>query len=69
MMTTNEKDERIRALKQDPDFRALVNALESQTPEQVESFYEHYEHSDGKGEDDATTEKTSHMEADRSESD
>lgn len=69
MMSTNDKDERIKTLRQDPDFRALVDALQSQTPEQVESFYEHFEVSDVKGEDDATTEQTSHPRADRSESD
>lgn len=36
-------DDSIKALRQDPDFRALVNALESQSSEQVESFYSHYE--------------------------
>ncbi|MGO9571850.1 MAG: hypothetical protein ACLP5H_30360, partial [Desulfomonilaceae bacterium] len=39
MMSTDHKDERIKALRQDPDFRALVNALKSQTPDQVDSFY------------------------------
>ena len=69
MMSTNDKDERIKTLRQDPDFRALVDALQSQTPEQVESFYEHFELSDGKGEDGATTEQRSHPRTDRSESD
>lgn len=43
-MKTEDRDERIEALKLDPDYRALVKVLESQTPEQVESFYSHYEH-------------------------
>ncbi len=41
-MRTNHKDKRIKALRHDPDFRALVDALESQTPEQVDSFHSHY---------------------------
>lgn len=43
-MKTEDQDKRMEALKQDPDYRALVKVLELQTPEQVESFYSHYEH-------------------------
>jgi hypothetical protein len=53
-MNKDNKDDRIRALRQDPDFRALVNALESQTTEQVDSFYSQYESEEDTGaEDDA----------------
>jgi len=53
-MNTKDKDERIELLRQDPDFKALVKALESQNQEQVEAFYSHYEHDEDKGvEDDA----------------
>jgi|GEM_PF-4943107 len=45
-MTREEKDERIRALRSDPDFRALVDCLTEQTAEQVESFIEYSERSD-----------------------
>ncbi len=45
-METNCKGERIRELRQDPDFRALVTVLESQSPEQLALFYSHYESSE-----------------------
>jgi hypothetical protein len=48
-METQGKDERVEALRQDPDFRALVSALKAQTPEQVELFYSRCEHSEHEG--------------------
>ena len=33
-------EERIKKLRQDPDFKALVRALKSQTPDQVDRFLE-----------------------------
>ena len=42
-MNKQIENERIKALRSDPDFRALVKSLQSQTPEQLELFYEQYE--------------------------
>lgn len=45
-MTRKDKEERIKALRADPDFRALVECLKEQTGEQVDSFVEYAECSD-----------------------
>jgi hypothetical protein len=52
-MNRKDKEERIKALRSDPDFRALVECLKEQSTEQVESFVEHAEHSDQFEEEDA----------------
>ncbi len=49
-------DERIKALQEDPDFKALVTCLCKQTPEQVDAFIEHLAYSEstkpGRADDD-----------------
>jgi len=49
-MTRSEQ--RIEALRQDPDFRVLVSILKGQTPPQMDrlsDYLEHSEHTDGGG--------------------
>lgn len=48
-MTRQEREDRIRQLRSDPDFRALVECLRDQTPEQIERFAEYAERSDQEG--------------------
>lgn len=45
-MSRKDKEERIKALRADPDFRALVECLQEQSAEQVQLFVEHAEHSE-----------------------
>ena len=52
-MTRQTKEDRIRALRADADFKALVKCLSEQTPEQVEAFVEYAERSDHPQEGDA----------------
>jgi len=40
---TKHGDDRIKKLRDDPDFKALVKLLREQDPERVESFIEHME--------------------------
>jgi hypothetical protein len=40
------REQRIKALRDDPDFRALVRLLRDQRDEQVESFVEYAERSE-----------------------
>jgi hypothetical protein len=42
-MSKRDEDERMRALRDDPDFRALAKTLRDQTPEQVEAFLEEFD--------------------------
>jgi hypothetical protein len=37
------KIQRQKALKADPDYIRLKELLQRQSPQQIESFYEHYE--------------------------
>jgi hypothetical protein len=53
-MNKDNRDDRIKTLRQDLDFRALVTALESQNQDQVGLFYSQYEPEEDTGaEDDA----------------
>ncbi|MBI5251008.1 MAG: hypothetical protein HY912_16080 [Desulfomonile tiedjei] len=46
-MSKKNEDEHIKALRDDPDFRALVEALRDQTPEQLEAFHDEFDGEDG----------------------
>jgi hypothetical protein len=46
-MNIRNQDKRIEMLRQDPDFRALVKLLDSQSAEQVDAFYSQYEREEG----------------------
>jgi hypothetical protein len=51
-MSTKGKDETMETLRRDPDFKALVKALESQSPKQIEAFYSHYGQKEEQGTED-----------------
>ncbi len=53
---SKRSDDRIKALREDPGFKALVTSLRKQKTEQVEAFIEHLAYSEstkpGRADDD-----------------